>query len=254
MARKLFALNWKMNPERLADAEALFTATKRISHITTGVGFVVCPPTIFLSALRKKYDGNVLLGAQDVYPETKGAHTGSISPYMLSSLNVKYVIVGHSERRSDGETDYVVATKVNAVLDARMSPILCVGEAARDDAGNHFAMLEAQLRASLKGVSKAKAKQLVIAYEPLWAIGKTYKQSINAHTLQETVLFIRKILTKIFGRAAGMSVPVLYGGSVEKENAGDLLRNGSVSGFLIGHASLDPDHLRALVRALVRAL
>ena len=239
-----------MNPERLADAEELFTATKRISKLSRSVGLVACPPALFLGALRKKYDGDVLLGAQDVYHNSKGSHTGSISPEMLSSLNVKYVIVGHSERRRDGETDMLVSQKASAALALHLSPIICVGEPARSDNGDHFSFLEAQLTASLKGISKAKAKQIVIAYEPLWAIGKTYSSAIDPHALQETVIFIRKILAKIFGRTLGMSIPVLYGGSVESKNISELVRGAKVSGFLIGHASLDADELRAIVRAL----
>lgn len=250
MARIQLVLNWKMNPERLLDAEALFTATKRIARTTRSVGLVVCPPTLFLSSLRKKYDGDVLLGAQDVYHDDRGSHTGSISAGMLSSLNVKYVIVGHSERRRDGETDALVARKAQAALGARLSPIICVGEHARSSDGEHFSFLEAQLSASLKGISKAQAKNIVIAYEPLWAIGKTYSGAIDPLSLQETVIFIRKILTKLFGRTLGMSIPVLYGGSVESKNVLDLVRDSKVSGFLIGHASLAADELRAIVRAL----
>lgn len=250
MARTLLVLNWKMNPERLADAEELFTATKRISKLSRSVGLVVCPPALFLGALRKKYDGDVLLGAQDVYHTTKGSHTGSISPLMLASLNAKYVIVGHSERRRDGETDALVAQKATATLAVHLSPIICVGEHERTENGDHFSFLEAQLIASLKGIPKAKAKSIVIAYEPLWAIGKTYTSAIDPHALHETVIFIRKILTKLFGRTLGLSIPVLYGGSVESKNILELVRGAKVSGFLIGHASLDADELRAIVRAL----
>ena len=250
MARTLLVLNWKMNPERLVDAETLFTATKRIAHSSRGVGMVVCPPTLFLGALRKKYDGEVLLGAQDVYHNMKGSHTGSISPDMLSSLNVKYVIVGHSERRRDGETDALVSQKASAAIASHLTPIICIGEHERSENGDHFAHIESQLIASLKGIPKAKAKNIVIAYEPLWAIGKMYSGAIGPLALQETVIFIRKILTKIFGRSVGMTIPVLYGGSVESKNIAELLRGSKVSGFLIGHASLDADELRAIVRAL----
>lgn len=250
MARTLLVLNWKMNPERLLDAETLFAATKRIARSSRAVGLVVCPPSLFLGALRKKYDGTVLLGAQDVYPDTKGSHTGSISPYMLESLNAKYVIVGHSERRRDGETNEIVAQKAIAALGAHLTPIVCIGEHERSGDGDHFAFIESQLTASLKGIPKAKAKNIVIAYEPLWAIGKTYSAAIDPYSLQETVIFIHKILTKLFGRTLGMSIPVLYGGSVESANVRDLVKGSGVSGFLVGHASLDADELRAIVKAL----
>ena len=249
MARTLLVLNWKMNPERLADAEALFTATKKASRISSLVGLVVCPPTLFLGALRKKYDGTVLLGAQDVYGENTGAHTGAISPNMLESLGVKYVIVGHSERRRDGETNDVVAKKVSATLVAHLTPIVCVGEHERDEKGSHFAFLEEQITASLKNVGKARAKNLVIAYEPLWAIGKTYKAAIDAYALHETTIFIRKILARLFGRTLGMSIKILYGGSVESGNAGHLMKGTGIAGYLIGHASLDADELKALIQS-----
>ncbi len=169
---------------------------------------------------------------------------------MLRDLSVRYVIVGHSERRALGETDETVARKARAVVDAGLSPIVCIGEDHRDERGQHFHFLAEQLTQSLKGIGKARAKDVVIAYEPLWAIGKTYDAAMDPHSLHEMALFIRKVLTKIFGRSVGLTMRVLYGGSVEEENAESLLRGTGVDGFLIGHASLDLAQLRGIIRAL----
>lgn len=250
MARKLLVLNWKMAPEKLSEALSLFTGTKRLSRGLKNTGLIVCPPFVYLGSLRRAYDGTVLLGAQDVFWETSGAHTGSISPYMLRDLSVRYVIVGHSERRALGESDDIVARKTRAAVDVGLVPIVCIGEVHRDEKGHHFHFLAEQLTQSLKGIGKARAKDIVIAYEPLWAIGKTYDAAMDPHSLHEMTLFIRKVLTKLFGRSIGMHMKVLYGGSVEEENAEPLLRGTGVDGFLIGHASLDVTHLRGIVRAL----
>jgi len=250
MARKLLVLNWKMAPEKFSDAQTLFAGTKRLSRGSKNAGLVVCPPAVFLGALRRGYDGSVLFGAQDVFWESTGAHTGSISPHMLRDLSVRYVIVGHSERRALGETDEIVAHKTRAVLSAGLSPIVCIGEAHRDEKGHHFHFLAEQLTQSLKGVGKARAKDVIIAYEPLWAIGKTHDAAMDPHSLHEMTLFIRKVLTKMFGRNVGLKMRVLYGGSVEEENAESLVRGTGVDGFLIGHASLDLAQLRGIVRAL----
>ncbi len=162
---------------------------------------------------------------------------------------MKYVILGHSERRRDGETNEVVAKKVVTALTSHLVPIVCIGERERDEKGSHFAFLEEQITASLKGIGKARAKNLVIAYEPLWAIGRTYKAALDPYALHETTIFIRKILAKMFGRAIGMSIKILYGGSVESGNVAELMKGTGIAGYLIGHASLDPEELRALIKA-----
>ncbi len=250
MARKLLVLNWKMNPETLREAQALFLGARRALRGTSSVGLVVCPPTVFLSSLGKGRDGDVVLGAQDVFWEIEGAHTGSISPYMLRDVGVRSVIVGHSERRALGESDATVSRKVRATLAAKLIPIVCVGEHVRDEKGDYLGFLAHQITESLKGVGRTNAKNIIIAYEPLWAIGKTYQAAVDPHSLHEITLFIRKILAKSFGRSAAMQVKILYGGSVEPENAEPLLHGTGVAGFLVGHASLDMQKLKAIIRSI----
>jgi len=239
--------NWKMNPPTLARAKKLFVDTRtRLKRRPTYVTPVVAPPFPFISEIaRLSPSGRIALAAQDVFFESIGAHTGEVSVPMLKSVGVSMVIVGHSERRARGESDDEVYRDVQAVLRARVTAIICVGEQVRDAQGNYFSVVEAQLRAALRDVSDSDLKRVVIAYEPVWAIGtgKT-AQPADAHEMK---LFIQKVLSDRFSRAAVAKVPILYGGSVKKNNAAALLRVGEVDGFLIGGASLKPAEFVSII-------
>lgn len=250
MTKLLFVCNWKMAPENLGAARTLFTGTKRLARSWRKGAVVVCPPAPFLGALSGATTSAFSLGAQDVSSETATARTGEVSVAMLRGVGAKFVIIGHSERRALGESDALVARKTAAALAGGLTPIVCVGEQVRDEKGSHFAFLHEQLVASLKGVSKSRAKNIVLAYEPVWAIGKTYQSALDAYGLHETTIFLRKTLIKLFGRAVGMSIRILYGGSVEPNNVAALTSGTGIGGFLVGHASLDIGMLRHMFRAL----
>lgn len=239
-----------MQPESAPRAQALWTAVKRIAHRAKKTTLVVCPPFPYLSSCAKSYDGTVLLGAQDVSVFKDGAHTGEVSPAMLKDLRVRFVIVGHSERRALGETDAYVAQKVKMTLAQGMRPVVCVGEHERGVHGDHLMFLQKQITESLKGIGPARARDLVVAYEPLWAIGKSFKYAVSPHDIHETSIFIRKTLAKLLGRSVGTAIPILYGGSVEAENIAEIVSIGEVDGVLVGHASLDSDSVKNMVRAL----
>ncbi len=250
MRKVLFVANWKMGPVTAKEAVLLWGATKRAAGKVSKTSVVVCPPFIHLSACAKARSGAVLLGAQDVSLFSDGAHTGEISPSMLKEARVRYVIVGHSERRALGETDAIIARKTKVALAHGLRPIVCVGEKERGHHGEYLGLLQEQIMKSLAGISRTMASGLVVAYEPLWAIGKSYKYAMRPEEIHEVSIFIRKILVKLFGRAIGTEIPILYGGSVEKENIADVVFAGEADGVLVGHASLNGQQVHGMLKAL----
>ena len=237
-----------MNPKTLAEAKRLFLGVKKAAENLRGVLVVVCPPTVFIAELRKLYTGKrVLFGAQDVHSEKSGAHTGAVSAAMLRSVGATYAIIGHSERRAAGETNKNVQKKVRAALDERIMAILCVGELERDEHGEYLHFIKEELATALHGVAKDELKRVIIVYEPIWAVGKSFEYAMNPHDVHQMSLFILKVLSEQFDRDVAMKVSVLYGGSVEPENATALLENGDINGFLVGHASLDATTFRDIL-------
>jgi len=236
--RKLIIANWKMNPKTSSEALRVLKASKEALSLTKYVDVVVCAPSLFTGLITKGAKKKSLsFGLQNIHSETEGAFTGELSADMGKSLGVTFSIVGHSERRALGENNEFVAKKVAQLLKNGMTPILCVGENERDEHGHYLEVLKQELLGSLIGISKKAISKIVIAYEPIWAIGKTGSEAMDAHGLHQTALFIRKVLIDNFGNDA-QEVRVLYGGSVAPENAGSLVKNGEVDGLLVGHQSL----------------
>lgn len=246
---KLIVGNWKMNPGSLGEAEKVLRAVKIAAGKATKTKVVACPPHVYLGALRKTAGlSRLALGAQDCFYEDKGARTGETSPAMLASLGVKYVIVGHSERRALGETNEDVSRKIAAAGKHGLNIVLCVGELDRDgEEGVHYARVRDQLRASLEGVPAKHAPQLVIAYEPVWAIGAKAKRAASPEDHREMAILIKKHLVERFGQRPGFAIPILYGGSVDDRNAGGFLREGAADGLLIGRVSLVPEQFNNIV-------
>ena len=247
--KKLIAGNWKMNKTG-ADAASLVEEIVAEVGKVTDVDIVVCPPFTSLDSVGKAIEGShVKLGAQNMHPEASGAYTGEISAGMLRSLFVSHVILGHSERRSYfGETDAFINQKVVAALKAQLRPILCVGETlAEREGGSTLKVVQTQLEAGLEGVSKDLATTVVIAYEPVWAIG-TGKVATTEQA-QEVHAFIRSLLVKLFGDAIAQKVRILYGGSMKPSNAPELLAQKDIDGGLIGGASLEARSFVELVTA-----
>ena len=240
--------NWKMRPDTLQGARTLLQNTLR--KLPKGAEVVLCPPAPYLSLLASGYRGrSITFGAQDVSAEESGSHTGEYTAFMLSSMKLTHTILGHSERRRAGETSELVNKKIGAALRARLTPVVCIGEVTRDGEGKYLKVLEEEMHTTLAGVKPADARRLVLAYEPVWAIGKNTDDALSPLSLQETVLFIRKVMSELWDRKVALAVPILYGGSVTPENAQLLKQDGGVTGFLVGHESLDPDHFREIVRA-----
>jgi triosephosphate isomerase len=190
----------------------------------------------------------VHLAAQDVYHQKLGPFTGEVSPAQLKDLGVEYVIIGHSERRADGETDAVVAKKVASALKHKLTPIVCVGETARDDSGEFFNVVEEQLRQLCADLTGQDIKKVVVAYEPIWAIGTG--ETATPQDVKEMQLFIISVLTKRYDRKVANSVRQLYGGSVKPHNAKELHEEGGMNGFLVGGASLKADDFTSIIKAV----
>lgn len=245
--RKLIIANWKMNPQNYAEAERLVAAVLEGVKGMRGVVVVLCPPFVWLTDFSHKMR-RAAFGAQDVFWESSGAYTGEISLPMLQDSQVSHVIVGHSERRRWlGETDEMVRLKVAAVLEAGLTAILCVGEESRDE-GNVSAVLEQQLSAALAGLPKASLARLVVAYEPVWAIG-TGEADSPSNALSAAIA-IRKVIRDRFDQKVAQGVPVLYGGSVSSENIVSFLNEEGIDGALVGGASLRaPDFIELVRRA-----
>ena len=248
--KKLIVGNWKMNPASLAEARQIFGAAKRVAAKIRRAEAVICPPFLYLTALAKSAKGarNLALGVQNLFWETAGSYTGEISPAMVLNSGAKYAIVGHSERRVLGETDNQVAQKAVLALRIGLRPIVCLGESVRDEKGGYLGFLKNQIRNSLQGVSEKLLENLIIAYEPVWAIGG--KEAMKPEQVEETGIFIRKILADLYGQEAAFKVPILYGGSVDAKNAEAVVYQGNVQGLLIGRQSLEPESFKTILNLM----
>ena len=244
----LIVSNWKAYVENIEEAKKLHALALRLSK--KGHDLVVAPTTAHLTLFTLK-KGSVALGAQDVSVHTAGAHTGEVTAGALKESGVSYVIVGHSERRASGETDAVVLEKVRRVLAEGMTPIVCVGESARDEQGAYLGVVRTMIESVLAPLNPKERTELIIAYEPVWAIGKTGAEAIQEEDLTEMVLYIRKVLGEFLPGKASEKVRVLYGGSVEASVIRSLAGGTGVDGFLIGHASADVSAYKALVEELL---
>jgi triosephosphate isomerase (TIM) len=243
---RLIVGNWKMNPENIEKAKEIFRAIQKTAKDLENTKVVICPPFVYLSDLEKLNSEGIVLGAQDMFWEKSGAFTGEISAQMLSGEG--YVILGHSERRELGETDEMVAKKIISAIKAGLHPILCVGEKTRDDHGEYLHFLRNQVINSLGNLPKRYLAKLVIAYEPIWAIGKTEVEAMKPTDVHETSLFIKKVIAEIYKEKTIVSVPILYGGSVSHDNAKDLIVLGEVQGLLVGRESLNPKKFSELLK------
>lgn len=240
--------NWKMNPQAVAVASRLATEIKKKIARIEGVDIVIAPPAIFLSVVADNRNGKhpFMLGAQNVHSEKLGAYTGGISLPMLESFGVTHVIIGHSERRAEGETDEMVNRKIHAVIKANCTAIVCVGERERDHAAHYLNTIESQIRIACAGISKSKLERLVIAYEPIWAIGTG--NTATPEDAHEMKIFIEKTLSDLYGRSYAQKVRIIYGGSVTGKNAYSLMTEGMVDGFLVGGASLHADDFTEIIQ------
>ncbi len=256
MRTPLIAGNWKMNKTHLEAIHFVEQLGHELAdHDPKKVEVVLCPPATALRSVQTTLDDrhqNLGLGAQNMHHENEGAFTGEISPLMLKSLRVKYVILGHSERRQMfGDTNESVNAKVRAAFAHDLVPIMCCGETDLERENNHTeARIEAQVREGLAGLTEDRARRLVVAYEPVWAIGTG--KTATPEDAQTTISFIRGLLTDLFADEVSSAIRILYGGSMKSGNAASLLRQSDIDGGLVGgaSASLDASEFAAMIKAV----
>jgi triosephosphate isomerase len=250
MRKPIIAANWKMN-KTIAEAKSFIEETKGLVPEKNTVDSVVCAPALFLDMLTDETeDRSVMIGAQNMHFEDSGAFTGEISPYALNDLGVSYVILGHSERRQlFTETDEAVNKKVHAAFNHRLLPIVCVGETLEQREGIQTQdVVRGQVEKALEGLSEDQAKQVVIAYEPIWAIG-TGKSS-SAEEANEVCTYIRSVIAQQFSEETADAVRIQYGGSVKPANIHEYLNQADIDGALVGGASLEPESFLQLLEAV----
>ena len=247
--KTIIAGNWKMN-KTMTDTRTFAEEFKPLVGKPKWCEVVLCVPSVNLqAALRLFKDTRVAIGAQNMHYEEKGAYTGEVSAEMLRDLGVKYVIIGHSERRQYyNETDFTVNKKVHAALEAGLRPIVCVGESLEQrELGVTLELIAYQVKAALAGVPVEKLRQVVIAYEPIWAIGTG--KTATAEQAGEVCSLIRAVIRKQFGARVARAVTIQYGGSMNAKNAAELLAQPDVDGGLIGGASLKPADFVQIISA-----
>lgn len=245
--------NWKMNPTSQREAKSLWKDIERTAP-KKGVYTVACVPTPYLALF--KGSPSLALGAQDCFWEQKGAYTGGVSLSALKDLGCEYVILGHSERREHFcDTDITINKKLRAVLKKKLRPILAVGEKTRktfDSRGAHTneldSIIEEQVQGALRGISAAQVRNIIVAYEPVWAIsgGKRNHTTANSQDVLMASIYIRTILARLYSRVIAERIPILYGGSTNSANVEEFIREGGVDGVLVGSASLDASEFRRM--------
>jgi triosephosphate isomerase len=249
--RNLILGNWKLYVHSLDEGRKLLRAIDRSFPRGVKADVVVCPPVALAVALRAGYRGKrIAFGTQDVSTESEGAHTGEVSAVNLAESGIEYVIVGHAERRAQGDTDTIVAKKAAVALAANLHPIVCVGESVRDKDGGHFTFLKKNITESLARVEPARASALTIAYDPLWAIGQN--EAPTPAVIREAVIFIRKTLADMWGRERALKTRIIYGGSVDSASAGIIAESAGVQGVLPGRASVQAEEFCAIIKAFSR--
>ena len=245
----LIAANWKMY-KTIAEAEAFLSEYKKFAGQFSGVEVLICPPYTALAAVGALLDGSgIKLGAQNMFFADHGAYTGEISPVMLKDLGAEYVIIGHSERRRlFGEDEMLIRQKVEAALSYKLKPILCVGETESErERGFTDAVLKKQLYSALEGLPEKLSADLVIAYEPVWAIG-TGRAALPADA-ESAASLVRQVAQECLGTQAAQGLRVQYGGSVKVDNIGEFIALPSVGGALVGGASLEAAAFAGLIKA-----
>ncbi len=263
MRRPFVAGNWKMNLD-LGAARGLVGGIAASLRDRPPIDVAVCPPSVYLFAVSEALRGSpIKVGAQNCWQEPSGAFTGELSVGMVKEAGCTYVILGHSERRHTigpkdsaghvlGETDEMIAAKAKAVMRGGLVPIVCVGETLEErDGGQTEAVLERQIKGSLAGLEPASPDRLVIAYEPVWAIGTG--RNATPEQAEEAQRFIRGLLADRFGRSPAEGIRIQYGGSVKPDNAETLMRCPNVDGALVGGASLKAPDFVGIIQACVRA-
>lgn len=236
-----------MNPENEGLAKKLYTKTNKAAESARKVTVVACVPYVYLPTLNRVSKKYAKLGVQDVSAEFSGSFTGSVSANMVRAFGAEYTIIGHSERKALGENNELIAKKLKTALESGLRVVLCVGENVRDESGAYLEEIRNQITTFFSELPKKHFFDVIITYEPVWAVGKSYDMAMKPEEIHEITLYIKKLLAEIYSRENAMSIPILYGGSVDLENAEKILSDGEVSGLLIGRQSLDPENFSKII-------
>ena len=245
MTKKIIIANWKMNPQT-ADEALRFVQGILAQRLPENIELIIAPPFVYLELLKKNCGKEIKLAAQNINWAERGAYTGEISGLMLKNLGCNYVIIGHSERRYIlGETEEIINLKLKAALKVGLTVILAVGEKEQND--DISKVLSQQIESAFGGVNVSEISRLIIAYEPVWAIG-TGLADTSDHALSAALL-IRKIIGRLYGSEWAVDMPILYGGSVSEENAADFIAQNGIDGALVGGASLELQSFMKIIKA-----
>ena len=240
--------NWKMNPTTWREAKKNYLTLKQSARRWRHIEVITAPPGLYLPGLADySRPRSFALAGQNCHFQEAGSYTGELSPVMLKEAGADYCILGHSERRAAGEDNELIAKKTAAALAAGLRPIVCVGETVRDEEGAYLAGLEKQITDSVSTLSDKQLSELTVAYEPVWAIGRSDNRALTGERIYEMVIFIRRALTRRYNRQAAFSVPVLYGGSVTPANTSEIMTQGGVKGLLVGRQSLEPESFKNII-------
>jgi|SRR3989344_183454 len=242
MSKKIVIANWKMNPRTEQEALKLFGSVAKAVSKTRKTQVIICPPAIYIPRL-KKLSKKISLGAQNAFLGDTGPFTGEISPEMLYEAGARYVILGHSERKNPplgrGETSAEINKKLKSAQSASLTPVLCVGENARDENHEYFGIVREQIKDCLNGINKNLISKIIFVYEPVWAISSTPgRRDATPDDSAEMAIFIRKVLSDLSTPQIANKTKIIYGGSVTERDAEGFLRDGGVDGVMPGRASL----------------
>jgi len=245
---KIIIANWKMNPVSFSEAESLIKIIKKGIKNSDNLKIIICPPSVYLSKV--KTNSSFDLGIQNIFWEDEGAYTGEISAVIAKNLEIKYTIIGHSERRKYlNETDEMVNLKMQSTLKNNLNPILCIGETLKEKEQDKASeVIITQIEKALNGVTKSQISnsEFQIAYEPIWAIGTGETPSTNE--IMSVCLLIKKVVSNLYDRETAEKISILYGGSVDSKNAFDFIDNTGMNGLLIGGASLNASEFVRIVK------
>jgi triosephosphate isomerase len=243
--------NWKMAPEKTAQAVDLVKKTGDIAKLyKKNLTTIICPPAIFLSAAIKNAKVPLLIGAQGVAANAAPAQTGLISAAMIKDSGAGHAIIGHSEMRARGDSNADVKEQLTRLFEKKLAPIVCIGEKSRDAQGWYLSEVKEQLETIFSDLAILQAKKIIIAYEPVWAIGAKAERAATPAECREMTIFIRKFLSDKYGEKQAKAIVILYGGSADEYNAKSFIEEGGASGFLVGRVSLDPKRFALLAKAI----
>ena len=238
--------NWKMNPETLVEAEGLLRSYLPLTKKLHETSIWLAAPSLYVTSLVKLSKGKIIIGTQNIHEGLSGAHTGDISAVQAKSAGARFTVLGHSERRELGETDADINKKIHSALAQGLEIVLCVGEKIRDNDGAYLIEIQTQIKSALAGVESKNIKKIIIAYEPVWAIGKNATGIATPVECLEVSILIRRTISDLYSGAISKKIVVLYGGSASSSTAEEFLHDGGVQGFLLGRASLDLIEMKKL--------